>query len=126
MSGYKFNSAGWIVRLSDGTALNPESNQEYLGWLAAGNTPLPYAAPVVIPVVVSMRQARLALLQRGLLSQVDTAITAMPEPQRSAAKIEWEYSAEVSRDSNLVSNLGAVLGLTTADLDALFTLAATL
>ena len=42
-----------------------------------------------------MRQARRALLAVGKLGAVDAAIAAMPEPQRSAARIDWEYSTAV-------------------------------
>jgi hypothetical protein len=67
-----------------------------------------------------MRQARLVLLGSGLLASVDTAIAAMPEPQKSAAHIEWEYSNVVQRHNGFVSALGPALGLTEAQIDALF------
>lgn len=80
-------------------------------------------APVVVPVVpevVTMRQARLALFGAGLLSAVDAAIDALPSPMKEAARIEWEYSQEVHRDKALVQTLGPALGLTEAQMDALF------
>ena len=77
---------------------------------------------MLIPTVVSMRQARLALLQSGLLETVNTAIAAGGE----ADKITWEYATEVNRTDALVSNMAAALGLTEAQLDQLFTLAASL
>ena len=47
-----------------------------------------------------MRQARLALLQAGLLDQVETALASIPdEVQRKAAQIEWEYATTVDRGS---------------------------
>ena len=82
-------------------------------------------APVV-PRAVTMRQARLALLAVGKLDEVETIIESMPEPQRSAARIEWDYSSEVHRDRDFVQSLGDALGFDDADLDALFTEAATL
>ena len=75
---------------------------------------------------VTMRQARLALLGAGLLPNVNAAIAAMTGPQGEAARIEWEYSQEVQRDRGLVSTLGAQLGMTEAQLDALFATAAAL
>lgn len=75
---------------------------------------------------VSMRQARLALLQAGKLSDVDAAIAALPSPEKEAAQIEWEYAAEVKRTSRLVENLTPALGLSEAEMDGLFKLAATL
>ena len=82
-------------------------------------------APVV-PQTVTMRQARLALLGAGKLAMVDTAIDSMPEPQKSAARIEWEYSNEVQRHNGFVAALGPALGMTSAQIDALFIAAAKL
>jgi hypothetical protein len=76
--------------------------------------------PVVVPESVTMRQARLALLGAGKLALVDAAIDGMPEPQKSAARIEWEYSNEVQRHNSFVSALGPALGMTSAQIDQLF------
>lgn len=84
---------------------------------------LPYVAPV-IPDAVTMRQARLALLDAGVLADVDSAISAMTGHAGDAARIEWEYAQEVMRSSALVATLGATLGLDAAALDALFATAA--
>lgn len=82
-------------------------------------------APVV-PRAVTMRQARLALLGAGVLASVDAAINAMPEPTKSAARIEWEYSQEVQRHNGFVAALGPALGMSSAQIDALFVAAAKL
>jgi hypothetical protein len=81
-------------------------------------TPPPPPAPV--PAEITMRQARLSLLGAGKLAAVDTAINAMVEPAKSAAKIEWEYSNTVQRHNGFVAALGPALGLTDAQIDALF------
>lgn len=78
------------------------------------------------PTSVTMRQARLALLQTGKLAQVNTAVAAMPGAAGDAARIEWEFSSTVERHRPLVESLGVALGMTDAQLDDLFTLAATL
>jgi hypothetical protein len=85
----------------------------------------PPAAPVV-PVQVTMRQARLALLAHNMLSQIDTAIASLPSPQKEEAQIEWDYSSTVVRDRELVVMIGQALGLSSSDLDALFIEAAEL
>lgn len=77
-----------------------------------------------VPVVVTMRQARLALLGAGLLAQVNTAVANMPGTEGDAARIEWEYAQEVRRDSPLVAGLSAALGLTDEALDNLYKAAA--
>ena len=84
------------------------------------------APPQEGPQTVSMRQARLALLNAGLLTVVTDAIAAMPEPQKTAASIEWEYSNALQRSNPFVTQLGAALGLDDAAIDALFVEAAKL
>lgn len=76
---------------------------------------------VAVPEVVTMRQARLALLGADLLAQVNTAVANMPGAEGDAARIEWEYAQEVRRDSPLVAALSAAFGWTSAQLDDLFT-----
>ena len=82
------------------------------------------APPVIVeshvPGEVTMRQAQRALLDAGLLDAVDAAINALPDPPRRAAKIDWEKSSTVRRDSQFVRILAPALGLTAAQLDELF------
>jgi hypothetical protein len=79
---------------------------------------------VYIPQSVTMRQARLALFGAGLLDDVEAAIDALPEPQKTAARIEWDHSQTVERNRGLVVQLGTALGLTPAQIDQLFITAA--
>ena len=79
-----------------------------------------------VPKVVTMRQARLALLGAGLLPGVTAAINAMDSPQKEGAQIEWEYSQTVERNRGFVLLLGAALGLTELQLDNLFVAAGAL
>lgn len=79
-----------------------------------------------IPVSVSMRQARLALLGAGLLASVNAAVAAIPGAQGDAARIEWEYAQEVRRDSALVQSLASALALDATALDSLFVTAGVL
>lgn len=73
-----------------------------------------------IPQAVTMRQARLALLGAGLYTNVNAAVAAMPGATGDAARIEWEFSSTVGRHRPLVTALGTALGLSDAQLDALF------
>lgn len=100
-----------------GTSLD-DHTQMLADWVAAYVPPPP--EPVAVPQIVTMRQARLALLGAGKLTDVDNAINALPSPTKEAAQIEWEYSQEVNRQNGLVSQLAPLLGMTDADLDALF------
>lgn len=82
--------------------------------------------PLQIPQKVTMRQARLALHNTGKLTAVEAAINALPEPPRSATRIEWDYSSEVHRGKEFVAMMGQALNLSNGELDDLFILAATL
>ena len=81
------------------------------------------ARKAAIPQVVTMRQAKLALLQVGLLDEVDAVINSDNTPR--ALKIEWEFANEVKREWVDSMELGKLLNMTPAQLDDLFTLAAT-
>ncbi len=76
---------------------------------------------------VTPRQAKLALLGAGVYDGVVAAFAAIPdETQRKAAQIEWEAAIEFRRDAPLIAQMGAALGLTEEQIDALFATAATL
>lgn len=81
--------------------------------------------PGNVPVEVTMRQAKLALLQFGILQQVNTAIASMTGVQGEAARIEWEYATTVKRNALLVTQIASAFGLTDEQLDQMFILAAT-
>ena len=123
----------FVMGADPSTVFAPETAAEFVacpddvqgGWLYDGDEfTEPVPPPPTIPSAVTMRQARLALLGAGLLDDVDAAINAMPSPQKEAARIEWEYSQEVQRHNGFVSVLAPMLGLTDAQLDTLFVVAA--
>jgi hypothetical protein len=88
---------------------------------------LPPPRPAPVPQVVTMRQARLALLGAGLLDSVDAALAAIQDAtERRAAQITWEYAQEVRRNDPMVITLGDAFGLTEAQKDELFVVAASL
>lgn len=84
--------------------------------------PIPEPQPKPVPDVVTMRQARLALLQQNLLASVEAAVAQAG----TAAQIEWQYATELKRTHPLTISISAALGLTEQQLDDLFTLASTL
>ena len=98
------------------------------GWSYSGGvfSAPPPAPPAPVPSEVTMRQARLALLGAGLLDSVEGALNAMPEgnptqiAQKRAARIEWEYSQIVQRHKGLTVALAGSLGMTDAQIDAIF------
>lgn len=90
--------------------------------VAAGElTIAPYVPPPAPPVTqVTMRQARLALLAADLLDDVEAMMTQADR----AVQIEWEYATVVDRASPLVASISSSLGLSNAEIDALFVNAA--
>lgn len=80
-----------------------------------------------IPPKVTRRQARQALLLAGKLQMVEPAINAIPDAtQRAMIMIEWQDSLEFERTRPSLIALAAAIGMTSADLDALFIQAAKL
>ena len=80
--------------------------------------------PKVVPSIVTMRQARLALLDANLLDNVEQVLNLLPEPMKSEAKIDWEYAAEVRRDWPTLNQIAEYLDLTEEFIDDMFILAA--
>lgn len=80
-----------------------------------------------VPQNIRSRQLRLALVYSEFsLDNISQAIEQLEEPQKSVAKIEWEYATSFDRDNQLLISLGYMLGLTEEQIDNLFILADTL
>ena len=79
--------------------------------------PLPPPPP---PAAITRRQLRLWLVRNGFaLAQVEARIDALPEPQRTEARIEWQDATQYERSHPLLRQLaGALLKLDGAALDA--------
>lgn len=76
--------------------------------------------PVILDV--TPRQIRQAIILKGSITieQIEMALNSLPEPQRSLAKIEWEYSIAFKRHNPLVIAVGQMLGWTNEQLDDLW------
>ncbi len=103
----------------------PQADGTYLRKRYAGGQFVAVPQPSLVPASVDMAQARLTLHQHGLLEDVEALIAAMPEPQKSAAQIEWEFRPRVRRYSALVQYMIQHLPLTEQQADQLFIEAAT-
>ena len=124
-------SANIIRRLDDGAFISLPASESvgfaYEAWLAAGNTPLPANAPPFVWPHLSPRQVRLQLLADGKLSQVQTVINTLTDPQKSQAQIAWDYASEFLHDDPFLAALSPALGYdTTAKVQAFFEAAAIL
>lgn len=102
------------------------SDGEYAVWNGSEwsvVTELP-TIPLKVPTKVTMRQARLALLQAGQLSTVETMVNTIPvSAGGESVRIEWEYAADVDRNHEWVQLLSAQMGWSDTDLDNLFAIA---
>ena len=77
----------------------------------------PQQVEMVYPVAtISMRQARLGLLAKGLLDDVESHVATLSR----AAQIEWEFSVEVKRNYPLVLELQQLLSLADDEIDLFF------
>lgn len=109
----------------------PSDDPSFSAWLADGSIASAVASeddlfqvledagvPPYAPV--TPRQARLALLAAGLLDQVESAVNTAG----GATKLTWDYATQVRRKDPLITQIGASLNLTAAQIDALFVYAA--
>lgn len=85
-------------------------------------SPLP--VPRIVPRSVSRFQARAALLQAGLLDDVESFM-ALPETD-PIYRLAWQDAQEFRRDSVIVASLKSVLLLTDVQIDDLFVFAASI
>jgi hypothetical protein len=116
-----------------------------IGWTLANGAlvapPTPQPPPAVIPAFVSRRQFFQAAAQSGIITQAEAlalfatgvlpsnltaAIAALPVDHRFPAQIAILGSTAFERANPLIEALGAAMGQNQAQIDALFTLAATL
>ncbi|MBB4200681.1 hypothetical protein CCR94_21515 [Rhodoblastus sphagnicola] len=116
--------------------------QVYLSWLSNGGAP--GAAPntaSAVPTQVSRRQFFQAAAQDGLITNAEaialistgampaslsSAIAALPNAEQFAAQMAVLGDQTFERSSLIVVALAAAMNKTNSDLDALFTLAASL
>ena len=75
-----------------------------------------------VPTSVTPRQIRLALTRAGLRATVEAAVVTADQDTKDT----WEFSTEILRSNPLLNSMAIALGMTTAQVDGLFILAATL
>jgi hypothetical protein len=120
ISGFKHESGVLIIYLKE--VLNP-SETVLLDSLVLNHEGI-YRKKIE---PVSPRQIRTALVISGVSIQaIEQGLDSLNEPERSIAKIAWEFSNEFNRNNPLVDSLAPLLGLTQEQLDSLWELAKTL
>jgi hypothetical protein len=92
------------------------------GWTIA-----PKPEPVSLPIAVSMRSLRLALIDAGLYQSVVAAINGIPDAiEKLKAQIWWTTSMTVYRNNPYVAAIGSAVGKTTQEIDQIFDASKTL
>lgn len=93
------------------------------GWLFDGASyTAPPAPPAQVPQSISPRQIRQALTAAGLRASVEAAVAAGSQDLK-----DWyEFATAFERTNANVIAMGAALGVTDAQLDALWTLGSSL
>jgi hypothetical protein len=121
---YKLNEQGDYANIiGTGEWHNTTSNEQYLAWLAEGNTPESYTPPPpVVPQTVTRFQALATLAAGGWLDVVHTYIDALP--RSNVQRLAFENAADWERSSPTLNALATMLGLTDAQVDELFIAAA--
>jgi len=133
MARYALIQAGKVINIIEADA----DTAAALGAVAAPTTSIgdlwdgsaftPAALVVPVPAVVTRRQAKQALLLTGKLALVQPAIDAIADAtQRQLIQIEWDDSQTFERSRPTLIALATGLGMSSADLDALFVLATNL
>lgn len=126
------NQAGWSIKALGALGIYAIVDDAIPAGKIAINSTLSFDGTIVhrvwtlidipVPTSVTRLQARLALLQTGKLATVEAAIAAADEQTR----VWYEDSPVWHRDNPTLTGLAQKLGLSDADVDDLFKLAATL
>ena len=96
---------------------------EFLAWQTEGGVAdIEPEPPVPVPSPVSRFQARAALHLAGQLAAVEALMQSPSTPV--LARLAWQEAIEFRRESPTVAAMGAALGMSDADIDALFVAAA--
>jgi len=105
-----------------------DTPEDWAALMASGIPIAPYEQPEPPLGPLTARQLRLGLVAAGFsLGDVEAAIDAIEDQtDREVARIEWEYATTFERSHPLIEQVGAALGLTPEQIDAMWAEAATL
>jgi hypothetical protein len=123
---YYFTKSGYIVNENNVVIPQEENNtdyQKYLDWLNNGGTVEPTEfdiEQIEVPVSVPLWCVKVVLHEMGLIEHVQTALSQLPEPERTRANYIWEYGNIIQRNSPTVAFVGQVLQLDSKQMDMLF------
>lgn len=111
------NEQGVIV--DDLGAPVPPADPAYLAWLAEGNAPEVLVLPLTSPNEVPLWAVHAALREAGMFAAVDAAVLSV-EKSHPAIFAAWTMGNYAVRTSPLVTGMAQTLGITDAEIDAVF------
>lgn len=102
------------------------SDESILANIVASHDPVVLIAPIIPDVTPRQIRQALVLTDGITIEMVEAALETLPEPTKTLARIEWEYSVAFQRNRPLVTQVGLMLGWTEEQLDNLWLLAGSL
>jgi len=79
------------------------------------------ANKLIVPSIITARQLRLQLVLNGFnLNTIDLIIDSLPEPNKSIAKVSWEYATTFEREHQMLGLIAQQIGITETELDTIF------
>ncbi len=120
------NERGNLIEYADTVQILPQSvvlasTDGFAAW-----PPPDPPAPIPVPDAIANWRAKAVLKLHNLLTPVETALNALPEPQKTVALTAWEGNADFVRNGPTVLSLAQTLSLTDEQVDAMFIQAAAL
>ena len=85
-------------------------------WVEYDSYPIIEEIPLIqVPQTITPLQAKLQLLNMGLLDEVDAMVATDRKVQ-----LYWEYALTIERNNDILLNMATQLGLTSEKLDEMF------
>lgn len=127
-NGVTWNEVTGVLTFTQHTSDDGLTDAQYAARAAAQQTVLATHDPskTLAPPSVSNYQARTILIQQGLFTKADAAIRAADQTvvANQIALAAWDYANVFYRTDPLIASMAATLGLSSAQVDALFVAAA--
>lgn len=74
----------------------------------------------MVDIEVAMWRLRVVMGLAGLTQSIESAISSLPEPNKTVAESAWNYGNTISRTSAIVGAIQQMIGLTNEQTDSLF------